>query len=162
MATLLEARKVRVHLVEVVADALAECAARVGAREEVLFYRQVLEAVAAFPHLAKAALHELGGIEAIDALALVDDLAFSDVAALGAQQVRDGLQRGGLARAVGAEQRHDLPVLHLERDAAQHEDHVVEDDLDVREGEERWGGKKKRRPAARRFRERYPLTRLPS
>src|SRR5581483_904750 len=41
------------------------------------------------------------------------------------------LQRGGLAGAVRAEQRDDLPLLHLERDALQHEDHVVVDDLDV-------------------------------
>ena len=33
--------------------------------------------------------------------------ALGHVAALGAQQVRDRLQRGGLARAVGAEQRDD-------------------------------------------------------
>jgi hypothetical protein len=40
--------------------------------------------------------------------------ALGHVAALGAQQVRDGLQRRGLAGAVGAEQGDDLaPFGHL-------------------------------------------------
>ena len=69
--------------------------------------------------------------------AAVEDLALGDVAALGAQQVGDRLEGGGLARAVGAEQRHDLAVLHLERDALQHQDHVVVDHLDVLQREDR-------------------------
>ncbi len=131
MAALLEAREVGVDLLQVLAQANAKRAARVAAGEQVLLDREVLEAVAAFHHLADAALHECRRIEAVDALALVQDLAFGDVATLGAQQVGDRLQRGGLAGAVGAEQRDDLTLLHLERHAAQHEDHVVVDHLDV-------------------------------
>src|SRR5205823_7900455 len=52
-------------------------------------------------------------------------------AALGAQQVRDGLQRGDLAGAVGAEQRDELALLHLERHALQDQDDLVVDDLDI-------------------------------
>ena len=59
-----------------------------------------------------------------------------DLAALGAKQVGDRLQRRGLARAVGAEQRHDAALRHLERDPFQDEDDVGIDDLDVVDGEE--------------------------
>src|SRR5436305_7055901 len=56
------------------------------------------------------------------------------------QQARDRLQRGGLARAVRSKERHDLPLLHLQRYALQHEDHVVVDDLDVLYREQRLRG----------------------
>ena len=48
--------------------------------------------------------------------------------AAGFGQPRDGAQRGGLAGAVGAEQRHDLPFVDVERDAAQRFDLAVADD----------------------------------
>jgi hypothetical protein len=46
----------------------------------------------------------------VDARALELDAALGDVAALGAQQVGDRLQGGGLAGAVGAEQGDDLAL----------------------------------------------------
>jgi hypothetical protein len=54
-----------------------------------------------------------------------------DLAALGIQQVRDRLQRGGLARAVAAQQRGDAALGHAQLTRLQHEDHVVVDHLDV-------------------------------
>src|SRR5687767_6952859 len=91
----------------------------------------MLEAMPPFHHLADAAAHQLSRAGAIDALAAEGDLSLGDLAALGAQQVGDRLERGGLAGAIGAEQRDDAALLDLERDALQHEDHVVVDHLDA-------------------------------
>jgi len=123
---------------EVVVDALErrrELAARHAAREragqQVLLDRQVLEAMAPFHHLADAHAHELVGREPVDAMAAEVDRALRHLAALGLEQVRDRLERRALAGAVGAEQRDDRALGHLERDALQHQDHVVVDHLDV-------------------------------
>jgi hypothetical protein len=99
----------------------------------------VAEAVAALHHLDAAAAHQLAGGEAVDALAHELDGALGHVAALRQQQVGDGLERGGLAGAVGAEQGHDGALRHGQRHALQHEDDVVVDDLDVVQGEDRRG-----------------------
>ena len=61
------------------------------------------------------------------------------LAALGAQEVGDGLERRRLARAVGPEERDDAALGHRERHALQHEDHVVVDDLDAVDLEEGLG-----------------------
>jgi hypothetical protein len=89
------------------------------------------EAVPAFHHLAHAQAHELVGREAIDALSSELDGALRHLAPLGVQQVRDGLERGRLARAVRTEEGDDAAFRHLERHALQHQDDVVVDDLDV-------------------------------
>ena len=67
------------------------------------------------------------------------DRALGHLAALGMQQVRDRLERGGLAGAVGAEQRHDAAARHLERDALEHQNDVIVDDLDVVDRQDRRG-----------------------
>src|SRR5256712_11885101 len=131
MAPLLETREIGVHLLEVLAQPGAEGAPGVRAGKQVFLDAQVLEAVPPLHHLADAALHQPGRIELVDALAAEHDLALRHLAALGAQQVRDGLQRGGLAGAVGAEQRDDLALLPLERHALEDQDDVVVDDLDI-------------------------------
>ena len=59
------------------------------------------------------------------------DVALGDLAALGAQQVGDRLQRRRLAGAVGAQQGHDAALRHRQRHALQHEDDVIVDHLDV-------------------------------
>ena len=68
---------------------------------------------------------------AVDALAVQRDVAFGDLAALGAQHAGNRLQRRGLARAVATEQRRDAARLRLERYAPQHQNDAVVDDLDV-------------------------------
>ncbi len=70
-------------------------------------------------------------------VALEQDLAARDLAVLGLEQPRDRLQRRRLAGAVGAEQRHDRALGHVEAEAAQHQDDVVIDDLDVGDAEQR-------------------------
>ena len=68
-------------------------------------------------------------------LALELDRALGHVAALGPQQVGDGLEGGRLAGPVGAEQADDAALGHLQGDALQDQDDVVVDDLDVVDGE---------------------------
>ena len=98
------------------------------------------EAVAALQHLDAAAAHELVGGELVDPLAVEFDRALRHLAALGMQQVGDGLQGRRLAGAVRAEQGDDAALGHGERDAFQHEDHVVVDDLDVVDREDGFDG----------------------
>src|SRR5258708_29896430 len=131
MASVLEPGKVGIPLLQVLAYTGAEGAAGVRAGKQVFLDGEVLEAVPPLHHLADAALHQLGRIEPVDTLAAEHDLALRHLAALRAQQVRDGLQRGGLAGAVGAEQRDDLALLHLERYALEDQDDMVVDDLDI-------------------------------
>src|SRR5207244_7177757 len=68
VAALLQAREVGVDLIQVFAQAGAahfpSYAARVASGEQVLLHRKVLEAVAAFHHLADTALDQGCGIEA--------------------------------------------------------------------------------------------------
>ena len=92
----------------------------------------------------------------LEPLAAVEDPALGHVAALGAQQVGDRLERGRLPGAVRAEQRDDLAFLHLQRHALQHEDHVVVDHLDAvhRQHGSAW----KNRPAWRPTRAGFGLT----
>ena len=79
------------------------------------------------------------GERSIDALAVERDRALCDLAALGAQQVRDSLESGRLAGPVRPKDRHDAAARDGERDALQHEDDVVVDHLDVVDGEDRRG-----------------------
>jgi hypothetical protein len=51
--------------------------------------------------------------------------------ALALEQVGDGAQRGRLARAVAAQDGRDACLGDLQRDALEHQDHVVVDDLDA-------------------------------
>ena len=75
------------------------------------------------------------------------DRALGHVAALGAEQTGDGLERGGLAGAVGPEEGDDAPLGDAQRDALQHEDHVVVDDLDVVDRQQRAARRCPSRPA---------------
>jgi hypothetical protein len=106
----------------------------VGARQEVFFHREVPEAVPPFHDLNDAPPHELPGVQAVDPFAAELDRAFGHGAALGAEQVRDRLQRRRLPGAVGSQERHDLSLRDFEGNPFQHQDHVVVDDLDVVDG----------------------------
>ncbi len=87
--------------------------------------------------LDAAAAHQIVGRQPVDALALELDRALGDVAALGLDEIGDRLQRGRLARAVGAEQGDDAALPHFQRHALEHQDDVVVDDLDVLDREDR-------------------------
>ena len=107
---------------------------------QILDRRHVGDDAAAFHHLKDAAADDLVGIDAVDARAVEQDFAADDFAVLGLEQARDRLQRRRLAGAVGAEQRHDRALGHLEAEAAQHQDDLVVDHLDVADAEQRGGG----------------------
>src|SRR5262249_37811938 len=89
-------------------------------------------------YLHDAAPDDFVGIFMMEALALELDRALGDVPALGTQQPRHRLERGGLAGAVGPEEGDDAPLGDLQRHALQHEDHVIVDHLDVIDGQERY------------------------
>ena len=102
-------------------------------------HRHVGNDAPAFHHLEDAAAHDPVRIDAVDALAVEHDLAARDRAVLGLEQARNGLERRRLAGAVGAEQRHHGALRHVEAEPAQHQDHLVIDDLDVAHREQRLG-----------------------
>ena len=89
------------------------------------------EDAAALHDLDDAAPDDLGRVPPVDRLALELDPALGDVAPLGAEQTRDGLEGGRLAGAVGPEEGDDAPRGDPERDALQHQDDVIVDHLDV-------------------------------
>ena len=84
-----------------------------------------------FHDLYHAALHQVGRRKVLDALAAQFDRALGDFAAFTLEQVGHGAQGGGLAGAVATQDGNDLAVGHVERDALEHQDHVVVDDLDA-------------------------------
>ena len=107
-----------------------------GAELQILDRRHVGDDAAAFHHLKDAAADDLVGVDAVDARAVEHDLAADDLAVLGLEQARDRFQRRRLAGAIGAEQRDDRALGHLEAEAAQHQDDLVVDHLDVADAEE--------------------------
>ncbi len=109
------------------------------AGDKVFLSRQVLEHAPAFKHLRHAALDHVVGQETVEALAVELDAAFCDLAAFGTQQPGDRLQSRGLAGAVGAEEGGNMPLLGVQRDALQHQNHAVIDDFDVVECQHRLG-----------------------
>src|SRR5947207_1883800 len=157
-APLLEAREVTVDDLEIRLRRPA-VAPRVGARQQILLDGEVLEDVPPFHHLDDAAPDHLGGVAPVDGLALELDPALGHLAALRAEEPRDGLERGGLAGPVGPEEGHDAPLGYPERDPLQHEDDVIVDHLDVADRQERPGPVRGAHPATSPSRSRAPCTR---
>ena len=98
---------------------------------QVLLDSQVLEHAAPLEHLGDAAPNDVVRRQPIQPLAVELDRALGDLATFRMQQTRDRLQRRGLAGAVGTEQCSDLTLPDGKRDALQHQDHAIIDDLDV-------------------------------
>ncbi len=106
-----------------------------GACDQIVLDRQILEDAATFEHLHDAALDDLVRRQAVEPFAVELDIALGDLAALGVQQPRDRLQGRRLAGAVGAEKGGDMPLLGGQRYALQHQNRAVVDDFDVVERE---------------------------
>src|SRR5262249_41018952 len=87
---------------------------QVGSQQQIFFDRHAGKGFLALGDLHQAASHDTIGSQAIDALAVE-----SDRAAPRFEQSRRGLEKGGLARAVAAEQRHDLTTVDLEASAVE-------------------------------------------
>ena len=81
---------------------------RVAGGDQVFLDREVLEHMAAFAHMGDAAPRQQVRWHLVDGLAQVADRAGAQLADLQRQQAGDRLQRGGLARAVAAQERDDL------------------------------------------------------
>jgi hypothetical protein len=81
--------------------------------------------------LGDAPAHDVVGLVAVDARVVQFDRAARHLALQRVEHPGDSAQRRRLACAIGAQQRHDLPGLHPQRNTPQHEDHVAVDDLDV-------------------------------
>ena len=110
---------------------------RMSAGDEVFFDRQILEDPPALEYLGDAALDDVVRRQPVEPLPVELDRAFGDLAALAAQQAGYRLQRRRLAGAVGAEEGGDASLLGTQRNAFQHQDHAVIDDLDVVERQHR-------------------------
>ena len=110
---------------------------REGAGQQIFLDGEMAEAMAAFHHLDAAAPDQIVGRAVVHLGAVEQDRALGDLAAFGMQQIGDRLQRGGLAGAVGPEQRHDAALRHVERHALEHQNDAVVDDLDVAHREKR-------------------------
>ncbi|MET3916903.1 hypothetical protein ABID97_003685 [Variovorax sp. OAS795] len=72
-----------------------------------------------------------------DGLAVQQDRALLDLAVFGVQHARHGLEHRGLARAVRAQQGHDLTWPDFQRHVAHGFDGAAVDHLDVVDGERR-------------------------
>jgi len=115
---LLEAREQLEDAVEVGVDVAV--GTEVRAHGQVFAHRQPIEDSPALGHVRDPARDDLVRGDAGERVAVEDDGA-----AARDEEARDGLERGRLAGAVVAEQRHDLAAADLERDAAQRVDLAV-------------------------------------
>src|SRR5690606_898087 len=83
-----------------------------GPQFEVFAHAEAAQHMAALGHVDDAGPRDVVGTHGGNVLALEEDAA-----GLGTHEARYGLERRGLARAIGAEQRDDLTALDLEVDA---------------------------------------------
>jgi hypothetical protein len=108
LGTLLQAREDREHLVDVGVD-LGLVVAREGAHLQVLGDGHAREGAATFGHHHQALLDQVPRALAADRPPM--NSMSPDRHGL---RAGDGLQRGGLAGAVGADQAHQFALAHLE------------------------------------------------
>jgi hypothetical protein len=118
---LLQAREQGEHLLLGLRTALAGLAAQ-RAEVEVLLDAHLHEQAPGLGHVHQAELDEPERLDTAQGLATVDDLTLPRP-----QDAGNGLERGRLAGAVGADQRHDLGTTDGERQVPQHLDVAVED-----------------------------------
>ena len=130
-AALLETRKIGIDHFQIPVDIRRGTAACICAGQKIFFDGEVLKAMPPFHHLDHTGLDHIGRITPLGALAPVGDAALGHFAPLRMQQVGDGLERGGLARAIAAQQRGDTPLGNAQAHAFQDEDHVIVDHLDI-------------------------------
>ena len=108
------------------------------AEPEILQHRHVGNDAAAFHDLGNAAAHDSLRFAAVGPHAVEHDLAAGDRAVLRLQESGDGLQHGRLAGAIRAQQGNDCAACNAKAHAAQRQDHVVIDHLDVLHAQQRW------------------------
>ena len=111
LGALLQARENAKHLVNIVFDG-GGVFADISPHLQVLQNAHAGEHAATLGHHGQALFDQVPGALATDALAPVFDIAGVD-----GQDASDGLHGGGFARAVGADQGHQLAFAHLKIDA---------------------------------------------
>ncbi|MNS99259.1 hypothetical protein D3C72_1336570 [compost metagenome] len=126
----MQTRKVAVDQVKIGRRIFA-AGERIGGGHQVFFDREVFKHTATFHNVAQAVAHQLLWCQGCRGLAVEVNAAAFDHTVFQRQQARNGLERGALARPIAAQQRHDLPPWHGQRQAAQGLHHLVVDDLDV-------------------------------
>src|SRR5262245_35683361 len=130
MASFDEPREIVVDHLEIALHAVG-IAPRVGPDPEILLDGERFEDLATLHDLDDPEPADVLRLAAVDPPAHELDATVGHPAVLGFQEARDRLERCRLSRTVGAEERDDLSVRHLERQALQYEDDVAVDDLDV-------------------------------
>ena len=117
---LLEPGKLLVHPLHVGGDGGVGLSK--GAHLQVFLHGHLLEDPPPLRDLGQTMGHQLGGGDVLNGLAQKFNGAGE-----GAQQAGDGLQGGGLAGAVGADEGDNLPLVHIERDVLDGVDGAVID-----------------------------------
>ena len=130
-------------------------------RDEVLRHREIGEHLVALGHQHDAAPRVLVRRPVLDALALERDRALGDARVVEAEEARDRAQRRGLAGAVGAEQRDDLPGLDRQRDALHRGDGALIDHLELVDGEQASSARSRDRPMLERPQQEIALDAAP-
>jgi hypothetical protein len=102
---------------------------------QIFQHRHAGENAAAFRRLRDAQLGDIVRRHIGNVAAVEDDLAFAR-----ARIAEDGHHQGRLAGAVGADERDDLALIYLERDALKRDDIAVEG-LDAADGK-KWRGRR--------------------
>ncbi|MDT4849956.1 hypothetical protein FQZ97_840940 [compost metagenome] len=113
---------------------------QVRPRDQVLFHRQRGEQAAPLRHLHHALAHDGRCQRLFDGLTVQQDRALLDLAVFGIQHARHGLEHRRLARAVGAQQGHDLTWPDFQRHVTHGFDGSAVNHLDVVDGKRglRW------------------------
>ena len=106
-------------------------ASQEGTGQKILLDGEVAETVSSLHDLDHAAPHKVGRRQTVDAFPRIFNRAFRDIAPFDAKQVGDRLERRRLACAIGPKEGSDAPLGNLERNALEHENDVVVDDLDI-------------------------------
>ena len=113
LGALFQAREARIDPLEVLRDRFFVLA-EVRAHGEVFRHGHAREHLPALRHMRKAHGDDAAGVRLAQVVPVVDHGA-----ALNGHKAGDGVQRGGLAGAVGPDERDDLAVVDLHADAAQ-------------------------------------------
>ena len=103
--------------------------------EQVFLDRQILEDPPSFEHLGNAAAHDLVRCQTVEPSTVEFNRAPRHLTALCLQDSGDRLQRGRFPSAISAEQGRNRPLFGAERDALEHEDDIIVDDLDIVDGQ---------------------------
>ncbi len=120
LAALLQARKPLEYHLKIGSNGVCAVPACICAKRQILLHGKLGEYAPPLGNLRKAKADDPVRLHMADGLATKRNLAL-----FGPQQTGDGVQRGGFTRAVRADERNDLALVHLERNALDGIDRAV-------------------------------------